>query len=68
MLSAALAPDADAFRGIARMAKGRNAARADPFTAAMVLLFLWFYNLFWGAKVTVQMRVLSAPTFFSIKK
>ena len=27
-----------------------------------------FYNLFWGAKVTVQMRVLSAPTFFSIKK
>ena len=28
----------------------------------------WFYNLFWGAKVTVQMRVLSAPTFFSIKK
>ena len=24
----------------------------------------WFYNLFWGAKVTVQMRVLSAPTFF----
>ena len=23
-----------------------------------------FYNLFWGAKVTVQMRVLSAPTFF----
>ena len=30
--------------------------------------FLWFYNLFWGAKVTVQMRVLSAPTFFSIKK
>ena len=31
-------------------------------------LFIWFYNLFWGAKVTVQMRVLSAPTFFSIKK
>ena len=30
--------------------------------------FKWFYNLFWGAKVTVQMRVLSAPTFFSIKK
>ena len=30
--------------------------------------FSWFYNLFWGAKVTVQMRVLSAPTFFSIKK
>ena len=29
---------------------------------------IWFYNLFWGAKVTVQMRVLSAPTFFSIKK
>ena len=29
---------------------------------------LRFYNLFWGAKVTVQMRVLSAPTFFSIKK
>ena len=28
----------------------------------------WFYNLFWGANVTVQMRVLSAPTFFSIKK
>ena len=26
--------------------------------------FYWFYNLFWGAKVTVQMRVLSAPTFF----
>ena len=26
--------------------------------------FRWFYNLFWGAKVTVQMRVLSAPTFF----
>ena len=30
--------------------------------------FKRFYNLFWGAKVTVQMRVLSAPTFFSIKK
>lgn len=45
MLSAALAPDADAFRGIARMAKGRNAARADPFTAAMVLLFLFLYPL-----------------------
>ena len=30
--------------------------------------FIGFYNLFWGAKVTVQMRVLSAPTFFSIKK
>ena len=29
--------------------------------------FIRFYNLFWGAKVTVQMRVLSAPTFFSIK-
>lgn len=29
--------------------------------------FLWFYNLFWGAKVTVQMRVLSAPTFFNKK-
>ena len=28
---------------------------------------LWFYNLFWGAKVTVQMRVLSAPTFFNKK-
>ena len=27
-------------------------------------VFFWFYNLFWGAKVTVQMRVLSAPTFF----
>ena len=26
-----------------------------------------FYNLFWGAKVTVQMRVLSAPTFFNKK-
>ncbi|AEQ21723.1 hypothetical protein Acin_0481 [Acidaminococcus intestini RyC-MR95] len=32
------------------------------------LSYFWFYNLFWGAKVTVQMRVLSAPTFFSIKK
>ena len=30
--------------------------------------FFRFYNLVWGAKVTVQMRVLSAPTFFSIKK
>ena len=30
--------------------------------------YFGFYNLFWGAKVTVQMRVLSAPTFFSIKK
>ncbi|WP_416999663.1 hypothetical protein, partial [Acidaminococcus intestini] len=29
--------------------------------------FLRFYNLFWGAKVTVQMRVLSAPTFFNKK-
>ena len=29
--------------------------------------FFWFYNLFWGAKVTVQMRVLSAPTFFNKK-
>ncbi|WP_418377719.1 NAD-dependent protein deacetylase [Acidaminococcus sp.] len=26
-----------------------------------------FYNLFWGAKVTVQIRVLSAPTFFNKK-
>ena len=34
----------------------------------LVLPFFRFYNLFWGAKVTVQMRVLSAPTFFSIKK
>ena len=32
------------------------------------LILFRFYNLFWGAKVTVQMRVLSAPTFFSIKK
>ena len=26
-----------------------------------------FYNLFWGAKVTVQIRVLSASTFFNKK-
>ncbi|RJU34090.1 hypothetical protein DW817_10005, partial [Acidaminococcus sp. AM33-14BH] len=27
------------------------------FPAALRVAFLWFYNLFWGAKVTVQMRV-----------
>ena len=26
--------------------------------------FSWFYNLIWGANVTVWVRVLSAPTFF----
>ena len=30
-------------------------------------VFFRFYNLFWGAKVTVQIRVLSASTFFNKK-
>ena len=34
---------------------------------SLLLPFKGFYNLFWGAKVTVQMRVLSAPTFFNKK-
>ncbi|AEQ22180.1 hypothetical protein Acin_0951 [Acidaminococcus intestini RyC-MR95] len=40
----------------------------NEFFAAFLVGKKRFYNLFWGAKVTVQMRVLSAPTFFSIKK
>ena len=32
-----------------------------------VLANMRFYNLFWGAKVTVQIRVLSASTFFNKK-
>ena len=36
-------------------------------TFCVIRLNLRFYNLFWGAKVTVQMRVLSAPTFFNKK-
>ena len=30
-------------------------------------LIYWFYYLFWGAKVTAWVRVLSAPTFFNKK-
>lgn len=43
--SAALTPDTDTLRSIARMAKGRNTARTNPFTAAMVFLFLLIYTL-----------------------
>ena len=34
------------------------------FLKRRMAAYFRFYNLFWGAKVTVQMRVLSAPTFF----
>ena len=39
----------------------------NEFFAAFLVGKKRFYNLFWGAKVTVQMRVLSAPTFFNKK-
>ena len=39
----------------------------NEFFAAFLVGKKRFYNLFWGANVTVQMRVLSAPTFFNKK-
>ena len=62
-------PDSVLVTGVARVSK-EDAINAmyGTFTLSLVVDVKRFYNLFWGAKVTVQMRVLSAPTFFSIKK
>lgn len=47
----------------------KNGVRKEYFLTPTFIIepLKRFYNLFWGAKVTVQMRVLSAPTFFNKK-